>query len=396
MGKGKAGSGIEIRETSIRIVFSFQGKQVKETVYLNNDPLSPTPANIKYATRVAAEVKQKIRNDQFVYADYFPHSPRAKTVALPILSDFADTWFAQLHLKHSTVETYRRAINNFWKPHLGHLQIDKIKHSDITTALKKGLWTSGKTRNNQLSIISSVFSLAVSDDIIPKNPCDNIEMAEWQKKKPDPFTMDEAMAILRHMEKEYPEQVANYYQFMFFSGLRTGEGIGLSWREVDLKDKSVLIKQAFVVDEMEDTKTSRERTVHLNTMAMAALTRQKPWTFIENDTNAGRVFLDPGTGKPWAYEQNARKRYWEPTLKRLGIRYRRPYTTRHTYATVGLMAGANPAYMANQLGHGVDVFFKDYSAWISGRDSAREMDKIEAQIRQNSPELTLKNQIGRK
>ncbi|SNS59923.1 hypothetical protein SAMN06265795_10481 [Noviherbaspirillum humi] len=28
---------------------------------------------------------------------------------------------------------------------------------------------------------------------------------------------------------------------------------------------------------------------------------------------------------------------------RLGIRYRRPYNTRHTYATVGLMSGANPA-----------------------------------------------------
>lgn len=44
------------------------------------------------------------------------------------------------------------------------------------------------------------------------------------------------------------------------------------------------------------------------------------------------------------------------------------------------MAGANPAYMASQLGHGVDVFFKDYAAWINGALNDRELDKIEAQL----------------
>lgn len=95
---------------------------------------------------------------------------------------------------------------------------------------------------------------------------------------------------------------------------------------------------------------------------------------------SSRVFHDPGTGKPWAYEQNARKRYWEPTIKALGIRYRRPYNPRHTYATVGLMAGVNPAYMAGQLGHGTDVFFKDYASWINSKQDMSEMDKIEGKL----------------
>ncbi|MDP5008066.1 MAG: integrase, partial [Glaciimonas sp.] len=72
--------------------------------------------------------------------------------------------------------------------------------------------------------------------------------------------------------------------------------------------------------------------------------------------------------------------YWTPTLKLLGIRYRRPYCTRSTCATIGLMSGANPAYMANQLGHGLDVFFKDYAAWINGDSNSGELKKIEARI----------------
>lgn len=98
------------------------------------------------------------------------------------------------------------------------------------------------------------------------------------------------------------------------------------------------------------------------------------------------MFHDPGTGKPWAYEQNARKRYWELTIKTLGIRYRRPYNTRHTYATVGLMAGVNPAYMAGQLGHGTEVFFKDYASWISSKQDISEMAKIEGKLGSMSSE----------
>jgi integrase len=43
----------------------------------------------------------------------------------------------------------------------------------------------------------------------------------------------------------------------------------------------------------------------------------------------------------------------------LGIRQRPAYNTRHTFATVALMAGVNPAYSARQLGHAITaILFK--------------------------------------
>ena len=33
-----------------------------------------------------------------------------------------------------------------------------------------------------------------------------------------------------------------------------------------------------------------------------------------------------------------------------------------------LMAGANPAFMARQLGHSVEMFFRVYSKWIDGQN----------------------------
>jgi len=66
-------------------------------------------------------------------------------------------------------------------------------------------------------------------------------------------------------------------------------------------------------------------------------------------------------------------------LKRLGLRYREPYQTRHTSATLALMAGANPSYIARQLGHtNANMLFRVYSKWIDGADKSREREKLDA------------------
>jgi integrase len=67
-------------------------------------------------------------------------------------------------------------------------------------------------------------------------------------------------------------------------------------------------------------------------------------------------------------------------LKALGIRYRRPYQCRHTYATVMLHAKMNPAMCAKQLGHDVKVFLTIYAKWIEGEADDREMALLEQQI----------------
>jgi integrase len=94
----------------------------------------------------------------------------------------------------------------------------------------------------------------------------------------------------------------------------------------------------------------------------------------------GKVFHDPYYEAPWLYQRITDVPFWPRTLKRLGIRHRRMYNTRHTYATIGLMAGANPAFMANQLGHSLEMFFKVYAKWIGGRQDDEEMAKIQHSI----------------
>jgi integrase len=72
--------------------------------------------------------------------------------------------------------------------------------------------------------------------------------------------------------------------------------------------------------------------------------------------------------------------FWARMLKRLGIRYRRPYNMRHTYATAMLMAGMAPAFCAKQLGHSVEVFLGTYAKWIDGSHNDLEMARLESSL----------------
>lgn len=137
-------------------------------------------------------------------------------------------------------------------------------------------------------------------------------------------------------------------------------------------------------EESEVTKTAKARKVKLNSLSKEALQRQRARTALKSEY----FFNDPSTNKLWVYKKFTDIRtYWQITLKRCGLRYRRPYNMRHTYATLGLMSGANPGFLAKQPGHSKQMFFAVYADWIDGESDDREMAKIEAAIKANVPKL---------
>ncbi|EKA2131672.1 tyrosine-type recombinase/integrase [Citrobacter freundii] len=57
---------------------------------------------------------------------------------------------------------------------------------------------------------------------------------------------------------------------------------------------------------------------------------------------------------------------WESGMKRAGVRVRDPYQSRHTYACWLLSSGANPSFIASQMGHeNAKMVYEVYSKWIS-------------------------------
>jgi len=66
-----------------------------------------------------------------------------------------------------------------------------------------------------------------------------------------------------------------------------------------------------------------------------------------------------------------------PVPNELGIRRRPPYNCRHTYATIRSMSGLNPAFIAQQLGHGVQMLLSTHARWIDTSNDCQELEPLQ-------------------
>lgn len=377
------GGGVEVHRGKIRVTFRVGGQRHREPL-----GLPATPANLRHARRLVAEIDARIRAGNFDYAAYFPDSRHARGQAAPdpIFGQLADRWLATLDVARSTRRSYEAALRSFWRPAFGEKPIRTIRPSDLKAELLARL-PNAKTRNNYLVAGRGVFGLALADEIIAKDPTASIRNAKLQTPEPDPFTLAEVETILQHMAARWPE-VADYYTFAFFTGLRPSEQIALTWEDVDWPSRTVRVARARVAGETKaSTKTYHVRRVELNSRALASLQRQRA----RSQLAGAEIWLNPVTGHAWADEAQQRRRYWQPALKSLGIRMRDAYQARHTFATMNLMAGANPAWIARQLGHkNAQMLWTRYGRWIPDADEGRERGKLEALLAPSWPPVVPK------
>lgn len=373
MGSRTQFPGVEQHGTTLRVAFTYKGERCRELT-----GWEPTPANWARASKLRAEVKRAIRSGTFDYATYFPNSKHSR-IRSKLFTDVAQEWLDAQEIADSTADNYERILNTHWIPELGALSVAAITPGKLKAAIKARAFKTVKTRNNCVSPLRMVFEFAVGERYIAESPAKGLAHVKAQKAQPDPYSVAEMSKILEWLDRKAQAQTANYFRFAFFSGLRTSEILALQWDRVDFVAGTVRVNQALVLGKTKGTKTSEVRDVELNPDSRAALMAQKPHTFLA----FGHVFKNPNTGDPY-YNHQAPWLALRACLKGLGIRHRPAYNTRHTYATMLLMAGANPVWVSKQLGHATpDMTFKVYTKWIKDADQGREVGKLAAFLGQN-------------
>ena len=170
-----------------------------------------------------------------------------------------------------------------------------------------------------------------------------------------PFTPDEINLILEQVREDFRD----YFLVRFFTGLRTGEIDGLKWKYVDFDKRLIRVRETIVAGREEYTKNDfSQRDVQMTEPVYEALRRMQLRT-----AHYDYVFCN-GLGQPLDHN-NVTKRVWYPLLRRLGLRKRNPYQTRHTAATLWLAAGEAPEWIARQMGHSnTEMLFRNYSRYV--------------------------------
>ncbi len=381
---GRNGDGIEVRESSIRLFFVLDGKRYRERLTIGGKALKPTPPNILLARRIKRDLDRAIAAGAFSWQEFFPDSTHAAAALArggagePTFGQICDLWIdGKGRLATTTLNQYRNALD-VWKKLLGaDSTFKQLTHGTVAAKIGATPWKSAKLLNNYLIPLRGVFALAGRELKLDDNPMEGIENSKHQAPPPDPLTSDERDRVLADMQRHYDERVHAYFQFAFATGLRPEETIALRWSDVDWNHRTVLVQRAITAGEEKPLKTYQTRNVDLLPGAMSALKVMKAHTFMKDPEAI--IFMNPNTGRPWHDERSQRDHYWTPALRRLGIRHRRAYQTRHTYATIALMGGVNPAYISRQMGHrSAKMLFEIYAKWIDGADRGRERAKMEA------------------
>lgn len=381
---GRDGSGVEPREKSIRVNFTLNGKWQRVRL-----ALPPTTVNLRYAEKLVDRVRKAVARGTFDWAEFFPDAPQAKK-AKPAhtFKQWCDLWLdTKGRLAKNTLSQYRNALE-VWQGLLGpESAMESLSHAVVAAKVGKTPWKSAKLLNNYLIPLRGVFALA-GRELDIGDPMEGIENSKHQAQPPDPLSPQEMEQVLAHMRQNFDIRVWAYFETAFTTGMRPEELIELRWGDVDWSAGTIRVQRARTSGEVKPLKTYNARDVDLMARAVAALEAMKPWTMTGSsdkiDQELGRrIFESPITGKAWHDERSQRDTFWRPALRACGIRWRRAYQTRHTYATNALAAGANPAYIARQMGHkNAKMLFSVYAKWIDGADRGREKAKIEAMLGQ--------------
>jgi integrase len=377
MGRKSSSGGVRSRGDRIQLDFPFQGQRCRPT--LNEKPTGP---NLLAARRRVADIRERIRQGTFDLEKEFPEYAGLERfgvvkpdAAKRTVRHYVEAWqTANSRLKPSTLDGYSKIFKRYWLAWFGDRDITTVMHSELAVKLGAYPWTTNKTYNNVLACGRDVWAMACKDHGDMVNPLDaeSLPFLEVQRSEPDPFSLEEIELVLAAIREHWCAAGADYYEFAFFSGLRPNEQIELHWPDVDLPSNIATVRRGRVRKDVREVKNYDARVVQLHSRARAALERQPTRLKVPR----AHVFLHPGTGARYIDEQSQR-RHWTTAVKASGVRYREPYQTRHSYATMLLMSGANPAWAAKQMGHSPQVFLKVYAKWIEGEASRAELAKVE-------------------
>ncbi|MEH6347748.1 MAG: DUF3596 domain-containing protein [Bermanella sp.] len=407
------GEGVRVRGGRISIDFRWEGKRYREQTHGD-----PTQAGVKAATRLRAKIVNEISVGIFTaekFVECFPNSKRAEQFSVDInesndnIPTFADLAKEMLAIKEKQVqaESFKQLkglLNKWWMPYLAGMKVNDIDEDLLENIDAELPWKTDKTRNNALTPLRQVFEKGmkkrvlidnIKTPLLTNNPALCLENGKVSKPDPDPFTIEERDLLLTHFSKQSGTEIVwfHYFVIAFYTGMRTNELLGLEWEQIDFINKIIRVDRTMTDGKIRmQTKTGNDRDVPMLGIVERSLIAMKSFTFMQG----AHVFTSPRFSQRALATSRAPNDAFQFVIKKLGIRQRRTYNTRHTFATVMLMDNVKPGYAAKVLGHSLMVFFSTYAKWLEGDTSKVEMAKIQVNDVFNESKSTPWSQIGHK
>lgn len=359
----------------VRLRWSYQSKRysINLSVY--------SKAAILPAKKLALQIEHDMQNNLF---DLTLKKYKGENTVLPIIEksivSYFEEWvsdYKQMDCeKHTNYNSTRNMMKKWGKIEEGNIQ----KKLSLET-------NAAVTYNRRLTILKSFAKWLVKKGIWRSNPLEDINSKKVKKVKEQkrvPFTETEITSILdafkndTYTPKCSASKHSHYYPFIYFlfkTGVRNAEAIGLRVSSIDLKNKRVYIKEVLARSLKgtsaasrirKETKNGKERILPLTPDLIKVL---KP--LIAGKKADDLVFQS--YKKLAIDDHNFQKRIFKPILKRLNIEDRVLYACRHTFGSRCIDAGITPVMTAFLMGNNPETALRNYTHQIN---IPKELPKI--------------------
>lgn len=169
------------------------------------------------------------------------------------LNDVYDLWkkVREPSLKITTLQNWNRLWENHVRDSLGRKNITEIKRSSVTfflnsLASKKGHKV--KTLEMIYTIIRQVLELAVDEGAIEINPADkawkDVSRAHRSDKKKMEALTRKQQEVLEEYMSEHPDYYTPLMTFLLWSGLRIGEALALTVKDIDFANRRITVEKS--------------------------------------------------------------------------------------------------------------------------------------------------------
>lgn len=197
--------------------------------------------------------------------------------------------------------------------------------------------------------------------ILRKDLFGEIYIKVAEKPIAKPFTIAEVRRILDYLQND--QHYSHYYPFIVFlfnTGTRVSEAIGVRNMDVDLKKREIHLYESLGRGEKgstsdrqrKPTKTHKYRIIPINDRLFEILKERV------RDDSDNLIFTTP-KGLPLD-DHNISQRCWKITLEKLGIKHRPLKTTRSTFVSHCIDSGMTVQEVSTITGHSIQVLIDSY------------------------------------
>lgn len=332
----------------------FNGQQ--KYIYLG---LPDNPTNRKAAETRALAIASDIAFDRFD-STLEKYRPTATNDNSPTLLELWDKYAAYKakHLSKTTIDKDFKRIRN----HITEFPSQRLTDARRIKSYLTDKFTA-ETAKKIFMYVKACCDWGLDEALIPSNPFKTLKISGGKKHKGiNPFTRSEVDLILAALD-EKESHYTKFVEFLFFTGCRTSEAIGLQWKHISPDMKTITFSEALVLKHRKETKTGTIRKFPVNNQLRSILEEVKGSRKPKPDD---LVFLSPNGLAIDSH--NFLNREWKPLLEKIGIDYRSQYTTRHTFITHCLEAGVSVQQVADWVGNSSRTIWQHYAGISKKRD----------------------------